>query len=98
MRVLLIGSGGREHALAQSLKRDPKLTKLFVAPGNPGISDLAECLEIDIQNISERSKVGNNIVDYFTFRYRLETKGKYDLLKHLLAKAFNLYLASLLFL
>ena len=32
----------------------------------------------DIQNISERSKVGNNIVDYFTFRYRLETKGKYD--------------------
>ena len=53
MRVLLIGSGGREHALAQSLKRDPMLTKLFVAPGNPGISDIAECLEIDIQNNPE---------------------------------------------
>ena len=53
MKVMIIGSGGREHALAQSLKRDPKLIKLFVAPGNPGISGIAECLEIDIQNNSE---------------------------------------------
>ena len=42
MRVLIIGSGGREHALAWSIARSPLLTKLFVAPGNPGTAALAE--------------------------------------------------------
>ena len=41
MKVLLIGSGGREHALAQALKRDPQLEELHVAPGNPGIAQIA---------------------------------------------------------
>lgn len=43
MKVLLIGSGGREHALAAALKRDPLLEELHVAPGNPGISEIAIC-------------------------------------------------------
>ena len=43
MKVLLIGSGGREHALAAALKRDPSLEELHVAPGNPGISEIAIC-------------------------------------------------------
>ena len=43
MKVLLIGSGGREHALAAALKRDPLLEELHVAPGNPGIEAIATC-------------------------------------------------------
>ena len=42
MRVLLLGSGGREHALARSLSRDPSVTQLHAAPGNPGIAEVAE--------------------------------------------------------
>jgi phosphoribosylamine---glycine ligase len=42
VRVLVIGSGGREHALARSLSADPAVTQLHAAPGNPGIGQLAE--------------------------------------------------------
>jgi len=48
VKILLIGSGGREHALAVALNRDPNLTELFIAPGNPGTSQLGENLPIDI--------------------------------------------------
>ena len=53
MRVLLIGSGGREHALAQALKRDTKLIELHVAPGNPGIAEIAECHALDLKDNQE---------------------------------------------
>jgi len=53
VRVLLIGSGGREHALAQSLLNDDQVEQLFVAPGNPGIAAIANCHAIDIDSRDE---------------------------------------------
>jgi phosphoribosylamine--glycine ligase len=50
MKVLLIGSGGREHALAWKLAQSPLLTQLFAAPGNPGIAENATLIEIDVAN------------------------------------------------
>lgn len=47
MNVLLIGSGGREHALAWALAKSPLLTSLFCAPGNPGIAEVATCVALD---------------------------------------------------
>ncbi len=47
MKVLLIGSGGREDALAHGLARSPRLTKLFAAPGNPGIARVASLVALD---------------------------------------------------
>jgi phosphoribosylamine--glycine ligase len=48
MNVLLIGSGGREHALAMSLAKSPRLTKLFIALGNPGTAAIGENVVLDI--------------------------------------------------
>ena len=47
MNVLLLGSGGREHALAWRLAQSPRLGKLFAAPGNPGIAEHAQLVSID---------------------------------------------------
>ncbi len=46
MKVLVIGGGGREHALVWKLKQSPKVAKVYCAPGNAGISELAECVDI----------------------------------------------------
>ena len=47
MNILIIGSGGREHALALAISKSPLLTKLYVAPGNPGTATLAQNTALD---------------------------------------------------
>lgn len=51
MKVFVIGSGGREHALCWALAKSPKVEKVFAAPGNPGTAEIAENVDIDIGNI-----------------------------------------------
>ncbi|MBR5247420.1 MAG: phosphoribosylamine--glycine ligase [Lachnospiraceae bacterium] len=46
MKVLIVGSGGREHAIATSVARSPKVEKIYCAPGNAGIGQIAECVPI----------------------------------------------------
>src|SRR3981189_269608 len=48
MHILLLGSGGREHALAWKIAASPLVTKLWCAPGNAGIAREAECVSLDI--------------------------------------------------
>jgi len=50
LNVLLVGSGGREHALAWALSASPLLTRLYCAPGNAGIAEVAECVAIPATN------------------------------------------------
>jgi len=51
MNVLIVGNGGREHAMAWKLAQSPRLSKLFCAPGNPGIAQHAECVSIGVAQI-----------------------------------------------
>ncbi|PEN15021.1 phosphoribosylamine--glycine ligase [Longibacter salinarum] len=51
MRILVIGSGGREHALVNALHRSPSATKLFAAPGNPGTQSKAENVRLNTQDV-----------------------------------------------
>ena len=46
MKVLIVGSGGREHAIAWKVAQSPKVDKIYCAPGNAGIAEYAECVDI----------------------------------------------------
>lgn len=50
MRILVVGSGGREHALVWKLAKSQRVEKIYCIPGNPGISQIAECVDISIQD------------------------------------------------
>lgn len=59
MNILILGSGGREHALAWAVKQNPKCDRLIVAPGNAGIGEIAECAAINIED-------GSAVVEFAT--------------------------------
>jgi len=51
MKILVIGSGGREHALIWKIAQSPRVEKIYCAPGNAGIKALAECVDLSVENI-----------------------------------------------
>ncbi len=51
MRILVVGSGGREHALVWKIKQSPKVKELYCAPGNGGIAQMAQCVDIEAEDI-----------------------------------------------
>ncbi|MCD8349656.1 MAG: phosphoribosylamine--glycine ligase [Planctomycetaceae bacterium] len=51
MNVLVVGSGGREHALSWKLAQSPKVDKVYIAPGNSGCAEVGECVDIDVGNL-----------------------------------------------
>jgi phosphoribosylamine--glycine ligase len=61
MKVLVIGSGGREHALVWKLRQSPRVRQLFCAPGNGGICADAECLPVDVRSVESLLEVANRI-------------------------------------
>ena len=64
MKILVIGSGGREHALCWSLKKSSRQPKIYCAPGNAGIGEIAECVDIpaaDVENLARFA--GENSID-----------------------------------
>ena len=56
MRILVIGSGGREHAIVWALKKSEKVTELYCAPGNAGIAQLAQCVPIGVFQFDELTR------------------------------------------
>src|SRR5256885_16191764 len=61
MKVLVIGSGGREHALVWKLRHSPRVSKVYCAPGNGGIAEEAECVAADVKNLESLVAVANQI-------------------------------------
>jgi phosphoribosylamine--glycine ligase len=61
MKVLVIGSGGREHALVWKLRQSPRVSKIYCAPGNGGIANEAECLPVDARNIDSLLELARKI-------------------------------------
>lgn len=61
MKILVIGSGGREHALTWKLRESPRMEELYCAPGNAGITQEAECLPLDVTNPAAILDLANNL-------------------------------------
>ena len=68
MKVLVIGSGGREHALVWKIARSPRRPQVYCAPGNAGIAQMAECVPLSAEDVkglaawAEKEKVDLTVV------------------------------------
>ena len=67
MNVLVIGNGGREHAILKALKKSPKVNKLYCMKGNAGTAEIAENINVDYMNIEAVKNYVNDHpeIDYF---------------------------------
>jgi phosphoribosylamine---glycine ligase len=61
MKVLVIGGGGREHAMAWKLAQCASVDKVWCAPGNDGIAQNAECLPLDLKNVGEAAELAQKL-------------------------------------
>ena len=66
MKVLVLGSGGREHAIVWKLRQSPRITKLYCAPGNGGIAADAECVAADVKNVDSLIQLANRLTPDLT--------------------------------
>ncbi|MCL2391437.1 MAG: phosphoribosylamine--glycine ligase [Oscillospiraceae bacterium] len=64
MKVLVVGSGGREHAICLALSKSPRISKLYCAPGNGGIAKIAECVNISATDIDAMVKFAKTNADF----------------------------------
>ena len=60
-KILVIGSGGREHALVWKLRQSPRAGKIYCAPGNGGIAEEAECLAVDVKSLDSMVELANRL-------------------------------------
>ena len=76
MKILIVGGGGREHAIAQAISKSPKCTKLYCAPGNAGIAALAECVPIGVMEFDKIAAFAkerpDNEQDFIDFYFHLK--------------------------
>ena len=77
MNLLILGSGGREHALAWKLAQSKKVDRLFIAPGNAGTSALGANLNIDPGNFSDVKKTFNSVDSVGNSRFVFNVKGNH---------------------
>ncbi len=59
MKILVIGSGGREHALVWKLAQSPRVGGIYCAPGNGGIAEDAECIAVDVKSLDSMVALAN---------------------------------------
>jgi phosphoribosylamine--glycine ligase len=61
MKILVLGNGGREHALVWKLRQSARVSKVYCAPGNGGIADEAECLALDLKSLNAMVALGQEV-------------------------------------
>ena len=61
MTVLIVGGGGREHAIAYAVSKSPRVDRIYCVPGNAGIAELAECVDIQVMDFEEIARFAKKI-------------------------------------